>query len=77
MNEINNIDIINIKPEKVLKQLKNLNVSKSYGPDKCHPFFIKECADEISLPLSEIFRRSISTGEVPNDWKKANITCIF
>ena len=55
MNEIDNIDIINIKPEKVLKQLKNLNVSKSCGPDNC-PFFLRECADEISLPLSEIFR---------------------
>ena len=40
-------------------------------------FFLKECAQEIYLPLSEIFQRSISTGDVPNDWKNANITCIF
>ena len=38
MNEKDNIDIINKKPEKVHKQLKNLNVSKSCGPDNCHPF---------------------------------------
>ena len=40
-------------------------------------FFLRECAEEIYLPLSEIFQRSISTGDVPNDWKKVNITCIF
>ena len=39
VNEKDNIDIINIKPEKVLKQLKNLNLSKSCGPDNCLPFF--------------------------------------
>ena len=77
VNEKDNIDIINIKPEKVLKQLKNLNVSKSCGPNNCHPFFLRECAEEIYLPLSEIFQRSISTGDEPNDWKNAKATCIF
>ena len=71
---INNVDI---KAEKVLKQLKSLNTSKSCGPDNCHPYFLKECADEIYLPLTEIFRKSVASGEVPEDWRKANITCIF
>ena len=73
LNEKDNIDIINIKPERVLKQFKNLNVSKSRGSDNCHPFFIRECAEEIYLPLSDPF----STADVQNDWKKANLTCIF
>ena len=38
----NNIHTIDIKPEKVLKQLKNLNVAKSCGPDNC-PYFLKAC----------------------------------
>ena len=50
---INNVDI---KAEKVLKQLKTLNSAKSCGPDECHPYFLKECADEIYLPLTDIFR---------------------
>ena len=54
-----------------------LNASKSCSPDTCHPFFLRECGEETYLPLSEIFQRFISTGDVPNDWKKANITCIF
>lgn len=68
---------INIIPEKVLKQLKTLNTSKSCGPDNCHPFFLKECAEEIYLPLANIFGKSVSSGVVPNDWRQANITCIF
>ena len=71
------INQIEINAVKVLKQLKSLNVSKSCGPDNCHPFFLKECAEEIYLPLTDIFHKSLSSGVIPDDWKKANITCIF
>ena len=47
MDNDDSISAINIKPEKVLKQLKNLNVSKSCSPDSCHPYFLRECAEEI------------------------------
>ena len=77
VDENDYISEIEIKPDKVLKQLKNLNVSKSCGPDNCHPYFLRECAEEIYVPLSEIFQKFVSTGEVPKDWKTANITCIF
>ena len=71
------INSVAIKAEKVLEQLKTLNSSKSCGPDECHPYFLKECADEIYLPLTDIFRKTLASGEVPEDWRKANITCIF
>ena len=71
------INQIEINAVKVLKQLKSLNVSKYCGPDNCHPFFLKECAEEIYLPLTDIFHKSLSSGVIPDDWKKANITCIF
>ena len=71
------INQIEINAVKVLKQLKSLNVSKSCGPDNCHPFFLKECAEQIYLPLTDIFHKSLSSGVIPDDWKKANITCIF
>ena len=61
----------------MLKQLQTLNVSKSCGPDNCHPFFLKECAEETYLPLTEFFRKSVSSEDVPEDCKQANITCIF
>lgn len=77
VNDNEFITSVEIIPEKVLKQLKNLNISKSCGPDNCHPFFLKECAEELHRPLSVIFQKSLSSGLVPEDWKKANITCIF
>ena len=44
---------------------------------KSYLYFLKECADEIYLPLTDIFRKTLALGEVPEDWRKANITCIF
>ena len=61
------ISQIEIKPKTVLKQLQTLNLSKSCGPDNCHPFFLKECAEETYLPLTENFRKSVSSGDVPED----------
>ena len=36
-----------------------------------------ELADVIAEPLSIIFERSWRTGEVPEDWRKANVTPVF
>ncbi|GAB0209251.1 mitochondrial enolase superfamily member 1 [Grus japonensis] len=47
------------------------------GPDGMHPQVLKELADVIARPLSIIFERSWRTGEVPEDWRKANVTLVF
>ena len=71
------INDINILPDCVLKQLRNLNVSKACGPDGCHPYFLKQCAEQLYRPLSVIFNKSIQSGVLPNDWKVANISSLF
>jgi len=38
---------------------------------------LRELAEVVAEPLSIIFERSWRTGEVPEDWRKANITPIF
>lgn len=43
--------------EKILKDLKSLNISKSMGPDGCHPRFLKETSDVICEPLQKIFHK--------------------
>ena len=77
MNNEDSISQIELKADKVLKQLKTLNVAKSCGPDNWHPGFLNECAEKIYLPLTDFFRISVSDDEVPEDWKQANNTCIF
>ncbi|KFQ44356.1 hypothetical protein N333_11515, partial [Nestor notabilis] len=57
--------------------LKNLNMHKYMRPDKIYPQVLKELANEVAKPLSIIFEKSRQSGEVPDDWKKGNITPIF
>jgi len=61
----------------VRDRLSNLDTHKSMGPHGMHPRMLRELADVIAEPLSIIFERSWRTGEVPEDWRKANVTAIF
>ncbi|CAM4529551.1 unnamed protein product [Caretta caretta] len=49
----------------------------SMGPDALHLRVLKELADVIAEPLAIIFENSWRSGEVPDDWKKANVVPIF
>ena len=73
-HEIENIDIT---LNGVVKLLKDLNPTKSPRPDNLGPKVLKELADEIGpLPLL-IYRKSLQTSEVPEDWRKENVTSVF
>ena len=54
----------------VQKQLKNLDTSKSKGPDGIHPRLLKETAELIS---SKISKKSLKEKAVLSDWKKATV----
>uniref|UniRef100_A0A8C3KZU3 Reverse transcriptase domain-containing protein n=1 Tax=Chrysolophus pictus TaxID=9089 RepID=A0A8C3KZU3_CHRPC len=47
------------------------------GPDEIHPRVLRELAEVIAKPLSIIYQCSLLTGEVPEDWKLANVTPIY
>ncbi|CAM5112066.1 unnamed protein product [Natator depressus] len=66
-----------VKEEVVRDYLEKLEVHKSMGPDALHPRVLKELADVIAEPLAIIFENSWRSGEVPEDWKKANVVPIF
>ncbi|GAB0207180.1 mitochondrial enolase superfamily member 1 [Grus japonensis] len=42
-----------------------------------HPRVLRELAEELAKPLSIIYQQSWLTGEVPDDWRLANVTPIY
>jgi hypothetical protein len=61
----------------VTKLLSSLKPHKAAGPDRIKPLVLKELAIEIAPILRYIFQRSLDTGEVPRDWRDANVTPIY
>ncbi|CAM4652477.1 unnamed protein product, partial [Caretta caretta] len=66
-----------VEIEVVGDYLEKLDVHKSMGLDKLHLRVLKELAAVIAEPLAIIFENSWRTGEIPDDWKKANVVPIF
>ena len=79
MNEADYSELskIHISEEGARKLLKELNPNKACGPDGISPRVLKELADEVAPILTLLFRTSIDTGTVPEDWRSANITPVF
>ena len=67
----------NITTNGITKLLKNLNPYKAQGPDNLSPRILKELADEISPLLQLIYTKSLDTGEVPADWRTANVSPVY
>ncbi|GAB0206006.1 mitochondrial enolase superfamily member 1 [Grus japonensis] len=47
------------------------------GPDGIHPRVLRELVEELAKPLSIIYQQSWLTGEVPDNWRLANVTLIY
>ncbi|KAJ7424329.1 hypothetical protein BTVI_06919 [Pitangus sulphuratus] len=56
--------------------LSHLDPHKSVEPDGIHPKVMRLLVEELANPLSIIYQQSWLTGEVPDDWKLANVTQI-
>ena len=61
----------------VIILLKNLNLYKAAGPDTIPTFILKTAAEELAPALTKIFQKSLNSGTLPEDWRKANIVPIF
>ena len=59
---------------KVKDILSKLDINKATGVDGISARILKECAQELSPPLTLLFNLSFRSGKVPSLWKKANIT---
>jgi len=71
---LNNIRIT----EQIVKaKLSKLRADKATGVDDISPKLLVEITNEISNPLTIFFQKMLQTGEVPEDFKLANVTPIY
>ena len=60
----------------IRKLLSMVNSNKAQGPDGMHGKILKKCAVGLSYPLSLLFSVSYNTGQLPMEWKLANVVPI-
>ena len=61
----------------VRKEILGLNINKSCGPDEICSRLLIELVDIISEPIVVLLNKSIETGIIPLDWKKAFVSPIY
>ena len=71
------IDQLIIDTNGITKLLQKLNPNKAAGPYALSTRLLKETAKESAPILRKIFQKSIDSGELPKDWKMANIAPVY
>ena len=71
-------DHIHVMCNSVLKLLKDIKINKATGPDAISAWILRDLADEVDPILKfMILQQSLDTGDVPSDWRQANISPIY
>ena len=68
---------LKIGEDGVTKLLRGIKINKASGPDELPNRVLQECAAEISPAITAIFQKSVDTGELPEDWRDANVAPVF
>ena len=68
---------LNFNENKIYHILRTLNPSKAAGPDGIHGQILKHCASSLAQPLSILYNISFKTGQIPDEWKLANVVPVF
>ena len=68
---------IKIDHNGVLKLLSNLKPDKAAGPDSIKPVVLKQLKIEIAPVICLLFEKTLQTGQLPSDWKKAQVCPLF
>jgi len=71
------IDNIEINEMRIIKAFNELKDNKAAGVDDLNSSFVLGTREGLLKPLEMIFKQTFETGEIPSDWKKANVTSIF
>ena len=65
----NELHLIQVSVEQMLKALEAIDTSKACGPDQIPGRLLKECANEIAPSLTHLINLSLRLGRVPREWK--------
>ena len=76
-NGVSDIDPLVFQIKGIVSLLKNINTKKASGPDGISCWVLKEAAEEIAPFMQFTFNQSLTTGQVPGDWKCANVSPVF
>jgi hypothetical protein len=68
---------VQVTRREVEKKIRNLRKDAAAGPDGISPRLLKDFETELSVPLEILFNKSLREGEVPSDWRKANVAPIY
>ena len=66
-----------VNKQEVMKLMKELKERKALDPDGVSGFILKECRNQLVVPIYDIIKCSIVTGKVPREWKRADIIPIY
>ena len=70
-------ELANVSEDLILKLLKNINVNKAAGIDNLSGRFLKDGADVLAKPISEICNLSIKYSVFPTDCQIAKLKPLF
>ena len=66
-----------ITAEKVRRKVQRLRPGSAAGPDSVGPQLLQKLIESLDRPLAIIMQKSLNTGDVPRDWRSANVMPIF
>jgi len=64
-------------PDMVKSKLQKLKMNKAPGVDSVGTRMLLELSEEILDTVAELFTKTFVYGDIPLDWKLANVTAIF
>ena len=68
---------VQVTHEDIMKSIKELRNSSSPGPDGVPVILLKNCIDELSVPLQNLWAKSLQTGDIPQPLKSGLVVPIF
>ena len=71
------LDVVKFPVSLVLEKLNRLKPGKSPGVDNISTLFLKNVCNEVDEPLNIIFTKSMESGQILLDWKRANVSPVF